>query len=130
MTEETRDFREKFEHGVSQFNSGRFFEAHEIWEDLWRPLAGASKRVMQALIQSAVGSHHLQKGNRHGAQSLFRNALGKLSGGPRRFCRVNLRQLEKDLHTASVLLATDRPLAHIKLLSISLETPQKRSSPK
>ncbi|MBZ5552844.1 MAG: DUF309 domain-containing protein [Acidobacteriia bacterium] len=130
MTVRTRDFREKFDQGVTHFNFGRFFEAHEVWEDLWRLLAGESKRVMQGLIQTAVGAHHLQKGNRHGAQSLFRNALGKFSGAPGQFCRVNLRQLQKDLGAASALLAADRPLAEIKPPSISRETPRKRASRK
>jgi predicted metal-dependent hydrolase len=121
MTVMTRAFRKKFELGVTQFNSGRFFEAHETWEALWRPLTGKSKRVMQGLIQAAVGAHHLQKGNRQGAQSLFRNALGKLSCGPRQFCRANLRQLEKDLSIASALLATDQPLAGVELPAIALE---------
>lgn len=130
MTARTRVFHEKFELGIAQFNSGRFFEAHEIWEDLWRPLAGKPKRVMQGLIQAAVGAHHLQKGNRHGAQSLFRNALDKLSDGPDQFYRINLRQLEKDLIAASALLATGRPLAQIKLPSISHKALKKRTSPK
>ena len=50
--------------GIIFFNSGRYFEAHEVWEDLWR----AEKRVpsrdcYQGLIQAAVGMHHLSRGN-------------------------------------------------------------------
>ncbi len=128
MTPRYRISREQFDQGVTQFNSGRFFEAHETWEDLWRALAGNSKRVMQGLIQAAVGAHHLQKHNRHGAHSLFRNALQKLSGGPRQFCLIDLRQLTKDLRAASARLDSENPLPHEKPFSLARVTPKKRPS--
>lgn len=79
------------------FNQAKFFEAHDVWEELWRSLKGDPKLLMQGLVQAAVGAHHLQRGNRRGALSLFRNSLCKFSGGPRRFCGVDLRRLVHDL---------------------------------
>jgi uncharacterized protein len=122
MTVRSRIFRAKFHKGVTQFNCGRFFEAHETWEDLWLALEGDSKRVMQGLIQAAVGAHHLQKQNRQGARSLFRNSLRKLSGGPVQFCLVDLRQLIKDLKNASTRLDSGIPMTHDKPLSLTLRT--------
>ena len=26
----------EFQHGLELFNTGKFFDAHEVWEDVWR----------------------------------------------------------------------------------------------
>jgi hypothetical protein len=61
----------RFVAGVGEFNSANFFEAHEIWEDLWNDLVGDSKRACQGLIQIAAGYHKLAIGNPAGARKLL-----------------------------------------------------------
>lgn len=90
-------FREMLWKGVSLFNRGSYFDAHEIWEDLWRGMKGDSKRTMQGIIQVAVGAHHLQRKNLHGARSVFRHALQKLSADPVDFYSLDLTHLVKEL---------------------------------
>jgi predicted metal-dependent hydrolase len=60
--------------GIVLFNRGDFFEAHEVWEDLWMETAGDPRRFYQGLIQAAVGLCHFCNGNVRGALKLYRSA--------------------------------------------------------
>ena len=60
----------RFLEGVNHFNAGEFFEAHEVWEDLWMECPAAERRFVQALIQAAVAVYHLARQLR-GARRLF-----------------------------------------------------------
>jgi predicted metal-dependent hydrolase len=62
---------ELFHRGVGLFNAGAFFDAHEVWEDLWRDCASAERRFFQALIQAAVSAYHRGRGNMAGATRLL-----------------------------------------------------------
>ena len=57
--------------GIELFNRGEFFEAHEVWEDLWHECGSADRRFYQALIQAAVAAHHWGRGNAAGATRLY-----------------------------------------------------------
>jgi predicted metal-dependent hydrolase len=60
--------------GIVLFNRRDFFEAHEVWEDLWADADGAQRRFYQGLIQAAVGLCHFANGNLRGAAKLYRSA--------------------------------------------------------
>lgn len=66
------------EQGRVLFNEEKYYEAHEVWEDLWRETATPVRLCYQGLIQAAVGLHHLQRGNRAGADGLLRRAVRNL----------------------------------------------------
>lgn len=64
---------------VDLFNRERFFECHEVLEDLWRPLeAGPHKLFLQGLLQVGVGFHHLRQDNFRGAKNLLAAGIEKL----------------------------------------------------
>lgn len=70
--------------GVLLFNAGDFFEAHEVWEDLWSEAHGDERRFYQGMIQAAVGLCHFGNGNLGGAVKLYRSAGDYMRGcGPR-----------------------------------------------
>src|SRR5947199_9382873 len=75
----------RFREGIKLFNSGEFFEAHEVLEDVWCAAPAAEKRFLQGLIQVAVALHHHSKENRVGARSLLARARRNLSGYPDAF---------------------------------------------
>jgi uncharacterized protein len=60
--------------GVLLFNEQAFFEAHEVWEDLWTESHGPERRFVQGLIQAAVGLCHFGNGNLRGAMKLYRTS--------------------------------------------------------
>lgn len=66
--------------GVRLFNEGRFFEAHEVWEELWTPTRGPERLFLQSIIHLAVGLYHTQQRNREGAVRQLRKGLKKLAG--------------------------------------------------
>ena len=57
--------------GIACFNRGEYFDAHEVWEDLWMECPAAERRFVQSLIQAAVALYHYERGNRTGADRLF-----------------------------------------------------------
>lgn len=60
--------------GIRLFNAREFFDAHEVWEDLWHEMAGPERRFVQGLIQAAVCAYHAINGNIKGANRLFESA--------------------------------------------------------
>ncbi len=70
--------------GVLFFNERDFFEAHEVWEDLWSESHGDERRFYQGMIQAAVGLFHFEGGNLGGAVKLYRSSYDymKACGSP------------------------------------------------
>ena len=57
--------------GIEHFNKCDFYEAHEVWEDLWQDYSGPSRKFYQGLIQVAVCLHHFGNGNIRGARKVY-----------------------------------------------------------
>jgi uncharacterized protein len=57
--------------GIEHFNRCDFYEAHEVWENLWADTQGPNRRFYQGLIQVAVCLHHFGNGNIRGAKKLY-----------------------------------------------------------
>ena len=58
--------------GIAYFNACEFFEAHEVWEDLWKSYSGELRLFYKGLIQAAVALHHFGNGNIRGARKVYR----------------------------------------------------------
>jgi len=86
-----------YERGLELFNSAEFYEAHEVWEDAWRPEVGPQRLFLQGLIQVAVALHHHSTGNTIGARSLLRRATRNLSSYPENHLNLNLTQFRVSL---------------------------------
>jgi uncharacterized protein len=91
--------KEAWQHGVAPFNSGRFFEAHEVLEDVWReaPRHGQLRQNLQALVQLAVAFHHQSTGNLDGARSVLERALRNLKGAEDSFPELDMESLQASL---------------------------------
>ena len=86
--------------GINFFNSGRYFEAHEAWEDLWRETRGPLRLFYQGLVKAAVGFHHLSQGNLNGARAQLTKCLQKLEQYPSVFCQMDNTKLVEDIRSA------------------------------
>jgi uncharacterized protein len=54
--------------GIELFNSGLYWEAHEVWEEEWTPdRRGPDSGFYKGLIQVAAGCLHYTRHNRRGA---------------------------------------------------------------
>jgi predicted metal-dependent hydrolase len=72
------DYDPLYLQGVAYFNACEFFEAHEVWEDLWKNYSGDLRLFYKGLIQAAVALHHFGNGNIRGARKVYRSSRGYL----------------------------------------------------
>ena len=68
-----------FQKGLSEYEKGDYFEAHEAWEDLWSDYYIPDRIFIQGLIQLSVSFVHLRNGNMVGAKSLLKKCQDKFS---------------------------------------------------
>jgi len=70
------------EAGIENFNTGRFWHAHEDWEDLWKSLKGVAEQDIvdgiQGLIQVAAMLLNHQRKKVRGVTNLWTKASQKL----------------------------------------------------
>ncbi len=79
MPAESATTRRALAEGSRHFDAGRYFEAHEVWEDAWRVEEGEARRLLQGLIQVAAGFHKgLVQGRPAGMVRLLSAGLGRL----------------------------------------------------
>lgn len=93
------EYDARYLEGLRRFNNREFFEAHEVWEDLWRDERGPSRRYYQGLIQVAVCLHHFGNGNTRGAWKLYHTSRGYLEGYRPQHLGLDLDRLLADLET-------------------------------
>ncbi|MHB8971439.1 MAG: DUF309 domain-containing protein [Pirellulaceae bacterium] len=102
--------------GIGHFNRGAFFEAHEVWEELWTDTEDPTRRFYQGLIQVAVCLHHFGRGNTRGARKLYRSSTAYLRVyGPRHAGLDVQRFLAKFQQCCADLVASTEPTPRIKL---------------
>jgi predicted metal-dependent hydrolase len=88
---------DRLESGIRAFNEGHYFEAHELWEDVWRASSGSTRTFVQGLVQVAVGLHHLKGGNRRGGLHVLRRGLDKLERAPAECQGIDNGRFIKDI---------------------------------
>lgn len=88
--EQERLYPRQYLEGIDHFNAGRYFDAHEVWEEIWLHASDQTKLFYQMLIQAAVGLHHYQRGNMRGASGMFQNVVAKLQQLPATYMAINL----------------------------------------
>jgi predicted metal-dependent hydrolase len=65
--------------GGALFDGGMYWEAHEVWEEVWRMRAGRPDRdFLKGIIQGAAGMWHATQGNYKGAVSVLTRAADYL----------------------------------------------------
>jgi hypothetical protein len=62
------------------FDTGLYFEVHELLEPHWIRAKGCDREALQGLIQVAVGFQHLANGNIAGARALLREGSARIVG--------------------------------------------------
>ncbi len=70
----------EFLEGVRLFNAGRWYDAHEAWEERWLQMGGRQADLYKGLIQCAVAAMHWERGNPAGAHKLWRTGRRLLAG--------------------------------------------------
>ena len=82
MENVSNEYDPRYLAGILFFNQGDYFEAHEVWEDLWGGTPGPGRRFYQGLIQAAVALYHFGNGNVRGALKLYRTGRAYMEQFP------------------------------------------------
>lgn len=106
---------ELFEQGRKAFNQERFFEAHELWEELWTPLTGLERRRLQGLIHFAVGLYHHGRGNRVGAMRQLRKGLEKTADCGAGWRGLDVARVRAEIVAALRAVERGEPVRAIRL---------------
>jgi uncharacterized protein len=83
--------------GIELFNGHEFFEAHEVWEDIWHMAFGLKHSFYQGLIQCAVALEHYRRGNPRGVISLFKSYRPKFRDVPPVFMGLDVTKFLADM---------------------------------
>lgn len=115
----TRD-ESQFARGIAHFNAQEFFEAHEVWEELWLVVREPEKTFLQGLIQVAAAFHHHARENARGAKSLLAAGIAKLQGFPEDHRGIAVSDLRaeakswlEEIEVGSVAESRALPLIHV-----------------
>jgi len=100
--------RQAFRRGIEQFNTGRYFDAHETWEEIWLRSPEPQKTFLQGIIQIAAAFHHYSRGNTRGAHSLLQAGLARLARFPDAHHGIALGALCAEAQAWAAALAGDR----------------------
>jgi predicted metal-dependent hydrolase len=106
----------RYVQGAEYFNKRAFFDAHEIWEDMWRDDDSASKDFYKGLIQVAVCLHHFGNGNTRGARKLFLSSRRYLSEYGPRHVGVDIEKLLAEMQLCCAeLIRSEEDVPRVKL---------------
>jgi predicted metal-dependent hydrolase len=92
MSTPTETYDPLYLQGIAYFNACEFFEAHEVWEELWKSYSGDLRLFYKGLIQAAVALHHFGNGNIRGARKVYRSSRGYLDAYQPTCCGLDLAQ--------------------------------------
>ena len=68
----------RFEIAMKLFNSRQWYQAHDVFEEIWHETGGPERQLIQGILQVAVAQVHLENSNTNGATILYGEALGRL----------------------------------------------------
>jgi uncharacterized protein len=103
--------RKLYYDGIQLFNEHEFFEAHEVWEDIWHMAFGVKQSFYQGMIQCAVALEHYRRSNPRGVLSLYKSYNTKFARVPSVFMGLDVTAFLADMRAAlrPVLEATPVP---------------------
>jgi predicted metal-dependent hydrolase len=87
------DYDERYLEGIRCFNAQQFFEAHEVWEEVWKEDRSPTRRFYQGLIQVAVCLYHFSRGNTRGARKLYHSSRAYLQAFRPKFMGLDVAAL-------------------------------------
>lgn len=84
---------QRFAAGITLFNEGRYWHAHEAWEEIWKEHPEDGRIFFQGLIQLAAGFHQLNRNIFRGFAIHLRQSREKLALFPQEFLGVDVGSL-------------------------------------
>lgn len=88
---------ERFLEGAALFNRGYYWEAHEVWEDVWRNEEDDVKTFAQAFVQVAAADSFVKLSKLTSAKYLFEKSLEKFRQFQQLDCGVDVQELIRNI---------------------------------
>ena len=86
----------KLKKAIYLFNNRNFFEAHEIWEQLWKETID-EKKFLKGLIFIAGGYYHYLNNNIDGAVLFLEKGLNNISQYNEGYMNISLKKFKKEI---------------------------------
>lgn len=100
--------RKLYYDGITLFNDHEFFDAHEVWEDIWHMAFGLKHEYYQGMIQCAVALEHYRRSNPRGVVSLYQSYNRHFMDVPATFMGLNVRSfLDRMRETLEPVITAD-----------------------
>tara|TARA_B100000212_G_scaffold171703_1_gene129056 strand:- start:170 stop:544 length:375 start_codon:yes stop_codon:yes gene_type:complete len=106
----SKRFKESLQEAINLFNSQKWYEAHDAFEDIWNDLVGDERQIIQGILQVSVSQFHLSKGNLNGAMILLGEGLGRIRNRVSDDLEIDLLLLCDSLESLLNKLHTNMPL--------------------
>ncbi|MEI6231687.1 MAG: DUF309 domain-containing protein [Planctomycetota bacterium] len=109
--------------GISLFNRGLYWEAHEAWEEIWLEADGIQSEFLQGLIQSAAALLKYSRNEPAPARRLFDTSSRRLSLCPDFYMGIHVRALQAAMATcfAPLLEGPFRPIDPASIPTLNVE---------
>ena len=114
-----------FIEGCNLFNDGKFWHAHEAWEDLWKSLKPLGKKVetdaVQGIIQIAALLYNYEREKIRGVVNMASKLLVRLSGVEHGMWGVDVSKLRTSLIPFIRDAASEQPNWNLETTSVTIE---------
>ena len=84
--------------GKEEFLAGNYYDAHEIWEELWSDYYLKDRKFIQGLIQLSVSFVHLKNNNMIGAKNLLKKSKAKFSDFEGEHRSISIQKLKIEMN--------------------------------
>jgi hypothetical protein len=117
--------RKLYYDGITLFNEHEFFEAHEVWEDIWHMAYGTKFEFYQGMIQCAVALEHYHRSNPRGVVSLYKSYTGHFKDVPAVFMGLDVKAFLSRMKLALDPVLSANPLPERGEIELDPATPPK-----
>lgn len=124
----TADEAAHFQRGIALFNAGKFWEAHEAWEEIWKNRPEDGRFFIQGLIQLAAAYHQLGKKVYRGVLIHLKQAQEKLRLFPADFLGIDLPPILHLIDSSLAAIDAQPSLAEVDWAAVKIAKIE-RSSP-
>jgi predicted metal-dependent hydrolase len=115
---------QQYAQGVALFNDGKYWDAHEALERVWKVLPGISRLYLQGIIQICGALVHLEDGKMSPARKLMKSGSQKIRDAEAEGVRdllspfieiKNSDQLIKAILTAETIDSAKKRISELKI---------------
>ena len=114
---------EHYVHGISLFNQGLYWEAHEAWEEIWLEADGIQSEFLQGLIQSAAALLKYTRNEPSPARRLYDTSSRRLALCPDMYMGLNVRDFQNSMEQCflPILKGPYQPINALLIPRIAVE---------